>query len=147
MKKLSPVLALFVVVIFVVGIFGEVAWAKGPRDRDNNPPGQAGGPGTNWENQPGPQGGPGASPDRRPWWKDGKGEAQGQGTTTEPAAPDNSVTPYTPSEPGSGLDQGNSGQSDNPSEKDKMGGDHGASGKPDENTKNKDDNANKANNN
>ncbi|MCA1977870.1 MAG: hypothetical protein LDL19_01405 [Thiobacillus sp.] len=36
-------------------------------DRDNNPPGRAGGPGTNWENPPGPQGGPGASPDRR--WK------------------------------------------------------------------------------
>ncbi|MDP2834727.1 MAG: hypothetical protein Q8Q28_15780 [Pseudomonadota bacterium] len=37
------------------------------RDRDNNPPGAAGGPGTNWENPPGPQGGPGASPDRRPF--------------------------------------------------------------------------------
>ncbi len=35
------------------------------RDRDNNPPGRAGGPGTNWENPPGPKGGPGASPDRR----------------------------------------------------------------------------------
>ncbi len=35
------------------------------RDRDNNPPGRAGGPGTNWENRPGPAGGPGASPDRR----------------------------------------------------------------------------------
>lgn len=34
-------------------------------DRDNNPPGRAGGPGTNWENPPGPKGGPGASPDRR----------------------------------------------------------------------------------
>lgn len=34
-------------------------------DRDNNPPGPAGGPGTNWENPPGPVGGPGASPDRR----------------------------------------------------------------------------------
>lgn len=39
-------------------------------DRDNNPPGPAGGRGTNWENPPGPAGGPGASPDRRrphPW--------------------------------------------------------------------------------
>ncbi len=36
-------------------------WA---RDRDDNPPGPAGGPGTNWENPPGPHGGPGASPDR-----------------------------------------------------------------------------------
>ncbi len=35
------------------------------RDRDNNPPGRAGGPGTNWENPRGPAGGPGASPDRR----------------------------------------------------------------------------------
>lgn len=34
-------------------------------DRDNNPPGAAGGPGTNWENPPGPAGGPGASPNRR----------------------------------------------------------------------------------
>ncbi|NQY97434.1 MAG: hypothetical protein HRT82_09745 [Henriciella sp.] len=34
-------------------------------DRDDNPPGPAGGPGTNWENPPGPVGGPGASPDRR----------------------------------------------------------------------------------
>lgn len=33
-------------------------------DKDNNPPGMAGGPGTNWENKPGPQGGPGASPNR-----------------------------------------------------------------------------------
>ena len=36
------------------------------RDRDNNPPGPAGGAGTNWENPPGPAGGPGTSPDRRP---------------------------------------------------------------------------------
>jgi hypothetical protein len=35
-----------------------------PRDRDNNPPGPAGGRGTNWENPPGWRGGPGASPDR-----------------------------------------------------------------------------------
>ena len=34
------------------------------KDRDNNPPGRAGGNGTNWENPPGPRGGPGASPDR-----------------------------------------------------------------------------------
>lgn len=33
-------------------------------DRDDNPPGPAGGPGTNWENPPGPRGGPGASPNR-----------------------------------------------------------------------------------
>ena len=36
-----------------------------PHDRDNNPPGPAGGPGTNWENPPGWKGGPGASPDTR----------------------------------------------------------------------------------
>ena len=34
------------------------------RDRDNNPPGPAGGPGTNWENPPGSPGGPGVGPDR-----------------------------------------------------------------------------------
>ncbi|MDP6734595.1 MAG: hypothetical protein QF877_17975 [Gammaproteobacteria bacterium] len=34
-------------------------------DRDDNPPGPAGGPGTNWENPPGPKGGVGASPDVR----------------------------------------------------------------------------------
>ena len=40
------------------------------RDRDNNPPGPAGGRGTNWENPPGWKGGPGTSPDRR-WYKHG----------------------------------------------------------------------------
>lgn len=40
--------------------------AQMPRDRDNNPPGPAGGAGTNWENRPGPQGGPGTSPNRVP---------------------------------------------------------------------------------
>jgi len=34
-------------------------------DKDNNPPGPAGGAGTNWENPPGPKGGVGASPNRR----------------------------------------------------------------------------------
>lgn len=33
-------------------------------DRDDNPPGPAGGRRTNWENPPGVRGGPGASPDR-----------------------------------------------------------------------------------
>lgn len=37
---------------------------RGKRDKDNNPPGAAGGPGTNWENPPGAKGGPGASPNR-----------------------------------------------------------------------------------
>lgn len=36
-------------------------------DKDNNPPGPAGGAGTNWENPPGAKGGPGASPDRKPF--------------------------------------------------------------------------------
>ncbi len=40
------------------------ACAHPHRDRDDNPPGPAGGPGTNWENPAGPVGGPGASPDR-----------------------------------------------------------------------------------
>lgn len=43
------------------------AQARGPYDRDHNPPGPAGGPGTNWENPPGWRGGPGASPDYRMW--------------------------------------------------------------------------------
>jgi hypothetical protein len=43
-----------------------------PRDRDNNPPGRAGGPGTNWENPPGWRGGPGASPDYRYYKHSGK---------------------------------------------------------------------------
>ncbi len=34
-------------------------------DKDNNPPGSAGGKGTNWENPPGPEGGRGASPDKK----------------------------------------------------------------------------------
>ena len=33
-----------------------------PLDRDNNPPGPAGGTGTNWENPPGLAGGVGTSP-------------------------------------------------------------------------------------
>ncbi len=36
-----------------------------PIDKDNNPPGPAGGAGTNWENPPGKKGGPGASPDKK----------------------------------------------------------------------------------
>lgn len=47
------------------------AQARGPHDRDNNPPGPAGGRGTNWENPPGWRGGPGASPDYRIWRRGG----------------------------------------------------------------------------
>lgn len=47
-----------------------LAAADDKRDRDDNPPGPAGGPGTNWENPPGPRGGPGMSPDHRAFvWK------------------------------------------------------------------------------
>jgi hypothetical protein len=55
------------------------------RDRDNNPPGKAGGKGTNWENPRGPAGGPGASPDRRHRDRDGNppGPAGGPGTNWE----------------------------------------------------------------
>lgn len=55
------------------------------RNRDNNPPGKAGGPGTNWENPPGPKGGPGASPDRRRFDRDNNppGHAGGPGTNWE----------------------------------------------------------------
>jgi hypothetical protein len=56
-------------------------------DKDNNPPGPAGGRGTNWENPPGPQGGPGASPDRKRHWKE-KADTNHDGTVddTERAA-------------------------------------------------------------
>ena len=47
-------------VLAVVFVASGTGWAK---DKDNNPPGKAGGPGTNWENPPGPAGGPGAAPD------------------------------------------------------------------------------------
>ena len=46
------------------GDYGPGRHDGGYRDRDDNPPGPAGGPGTNWENPPGPRGGPDASPDR-----------------------------------------------------------------------------------
>lgn len=54
-------------------------------DRDNNPPGPAGGRGTNWENPPGPAGGPGASPNRRLRDRDNNppGPAGGPGTNWE----------------------------------------------------------------
>ncbi len=59
-------------------------------DKDNNPPGPAGGAGSNWENRPGPQGGPGSSPDRRPIYRNHgdndnnpPGPAGGQGTNWE----------------------------------------------------------------
>ncbi len=54
-------------------------------DKDNNPPGAAGGAGTNWENKPGPQGGPGTSSDRRYYDRDNNppGAAGGQGTNWE----------------------------------------------------------------
>lgn len=48
-----------------LALMSTAAIAAHPRDRDNNPPGRAGGPGTNWENPPGWRGGPGASPDYR----------------------------------------------------------------------------------
>lgn len=52
-------------------------------DRDNNPPGAAGGPGTNWENPPGPRGGPGASPDIRDRDNNPPGPEGGRGTNWE----------------------------------------------------------------
>ena len=52
-----------VVIAVVVFLFQMNAYAGPRHDRDNNPPGPAGGPGTNWENPPGPAGGPGTSPD------------------------------------------------------------------------------------
>ena len=57
MKKFA-----FAVITAALVLFAQAAWAV---DRDNNPPGAAGGPGTNWENPPGAAGGPGASPNVR----------------------------------------------------------------------------------
>jgi hypothetical protein len=51
-----------VCLVFALLLSGE-ALAK--RDRDDNPPGPAGGRGTNWENPPGWRGGVGTSPDYR----------------------------------------------------------------------------------
>lgn len=59
MKRRTFALVLVAVLAVVLGI-SSAGWAK---DKDNNPPGAAGGPGTNWENPPGAAGGPGASPD------------------------------------------------------------------------------------
>jgi hypothetical protein len=57
--KISTLIAL--TSALALASFAGTASAK---DRDNNPPGRAGGPGTNWENPPGPRGGPGSSPNR-----------------------------------------------------------------------------------
>ncbi len=51
------------VVILAAAFAAVVAVNCYAADKDNNPPGKAGGQGTNWENPPGPAGGPGASPD------------------------------------------------------------------------------------
>ncbi|MFN9016723.1 MAG: hypothetical protein ACK5W3_12325 [Hyphomonadaceae bacterium] len=60
MKPIPSLLAAAAALVLLAGA-GAPAFAK---DRDNNPPGRAGGPGTNWENPPAPRGGPGTSPDR-----------------------------------------------------------------------------------
>jgi len=57
-KLLKQVVTVFAVT-FAIVVAGNCLAA----DKDNNPPGKAGGPGTNWENPPGAAGGPGASPD------------------------------------------------------------------------------------
>ena len=67
MRRKAVVLGLLVVSVFVSFEVSAYAQQAAPRrDRDNNPPGMAGGAGTDWENKPGPQGGPGASPNRAP---------------------------------------------------------------------------------
>ncbi|MBI4237869.1 MAG: hypothetical protein HY696_05555 [Deltaproteobacteria bacterium] len=74
MRTLHRVGWFAIAISFAIGLFGTDAWAhkKYKKDRDNNPPGLAGGRGTNWENPPGPAGGPGASPDKRQWRKQWK---------------------------------------------------------------------------
>lgn len=69
------------VVTLLITTYCYTAFAK---DRDNNPPGKAGGRGTNWENKPGPQGGAGASPNiRRDRDNNPPGRAGGAGTNWE----------------------------------------------------------------
>ncbi|OYU76645.1 MAG: hypothetical protein CFE32_09280 [Alphaproteobacteria bacterium PA3] len=60
MKLIPSMFAAAAALILLTG----VSTPSVAKDRDNNPPGRAGGPGTNWENPPGPRGGPGSSPDR-----------------------------------------------------------------------------------
>ena len=48
---MKPIQSLFAAAAALFLLSGAPAAA---RDRDNNPPGPAGGPGTNWENPPGP---------------------------------------------------------------------------------------------
>lgn len=54
-RSLLPILALCLVAVPAACAY---------HDRDDNPPGRAGGPGTNWENPPDLAGGLGSSPDR-----------------------------------------------------------------------------------
>lgn len=63
MKRTPWILAM----LLLAGTAAADAQAQQWRDRDNNPPGRAGGPGSNWENPPGWRGGPGTSPDYRYW--------------------------------------------------------------------------------
>ena len=69
MRTPWKILAVSVAVAGVVLTTGCAHRGHHHHDRDNNPPGWAGGPGTNWENPPGPLGGPGASPNHRRWWR------------------------------------------------------------------------------
>ena len=62
---------LMVSTLMAAAVFSGDAQAR-KHDRDNNPPGPAGGRGTNWENPPGWKGGPGASPDYRYYRHNGK---------------------------------------------------------------------------
>ena len=69
------------VVTLLMTTYCYTAFAK---DRDNNPPGKAGGRGTNWENKPGLQGGPGVGPDKRMPKGFGMGEKKGWGGENMP---------------------------------------------------------------
>lgn len=63
---------LMVTTLMAACVFSGDALARDRKhDRDNNPPGPAGGRGTNWENPPGWKGGPGKSPDYRTYRHNG----------------------------------------------------------------------------
>ncbi len=64
MRRMGVFFIILFTAVFILQVNSYAQSGSGTRlDRDDNPPGAAGGPGTNWENPPGPRGGPGSGPD------------------------------------------------------------------------------------